>query len=110
MEPGILDPKATRRVDGAYITNFLTGAECSEVSVAKTIVDGTHGPTLNVRSTRLYHVIAGQCVCTIEGETLSAKQGDTILIPSGHTHSVTGSVELLVINAPAFRPEDERVA
>ncbi len=98
---------ATRNAGDVEIKNLITRAECSNVSVAEAELDGSHGPSRNHLSDRIYYLISGRAVVTIDGDTHEIAPGDVVLIPKGAVHAVSGTAHYLVINSPAFDPGRE---
>ena len=108
MKHSIYKEGESRTVGDAHIVNILTSASCAQISIARANLQGHHGPTANLSSLRAYYILDGRADVTIDGCTLAASKGDVIVVPTGAIHEIDGHVEYLVINTPAFNPEDER--
>jgi ethanolamine utilization protein EutQ (cupin superfamily) len=101
----------TRKISESYrITNFLTKESSENVSVAVSEAKNHSETTRNVRSDRAYYVLEGRLVVSKDGKELSAEPGDVIFIPKNTRYSFSGTFKAVLINSPAFSPQDEKIS
>lgn len=96
-----------RDMDSVQLENIVTAQHGLGGSLARATIGGPHGPTMNTKCNRIYHVLAGHCTADVAGVRITAEAGDTILVPKGTEHSLVGEAEYLVINVPEFDPSTE---
>jgi mannose-6-phosphate isomerase-like protein (cupin superfamily) len=64
----------------------------------------------HMQSEELYHILAGEGLMTVGGETMAVSAGDTVCIPPGAAHRIesVGSCALrfLCCASPAYRHDD----
>lgn len=81
--------------------------ECKEITL--TIEDSFKGHDYyhtNTHSTKTYYVIEGKGLFKVNGELIHVIKGDVVEIPPKTEFVFAGKMKLLLIMAPAFRPED----
>lgn len=66
-----------------------------------------------LRTSEVYHILSGEGVMRIDGETAAVGPGDTVYIPPGAEQCIhnpgTSDLVFLCIVDPAWRKEDEEV-
>lgn len=70
-------------------------------------VHGQHYKTLLKHTTRMYLVLEGKGIFTIDKETTDVKKGDLYIISHGQTYSYEGSMKLFEFNVPATDETNE---
>ena len=60
----------------------------------------------NIYSSKIYYCIDGKGKFKVAGEIINIKKGDLIEIPKNTEFVFAGKMKLLLIMAPAFRPQD----
>lgn len=73
-------------------------------SGARIRIDGHHGALKCLREDRIYHVLGGDGIFTINGDERHVSKDDMIYIPRQTTYDFRGSMTLLLICSPAFDP------
>ncbi len=64
-----------------------------------------NGWVRNTRSKELAYIVGGSGMIRTESEERELKKGDLIIIPADEWFAWEGEFEMLVVCAPAFRPE-----
>jgi ethanolamine utilization protein EutQ (cupin superfamily) len=104
------DAVARKISDSYQVTNFLTREASESVSLAIGQADNHSETTRNVRSDKIYYVIEGKLVLKQGGNELVAEPGDVVFIPKNTQYGFGGSFRAILVNSPAFNPEDERTS
>jgi ethanolamine utilization protein EutQ (cupin superfamily) len=100
-----------RKISDSYqVINFLTREASENVSLAIGQAENHSETTKNVRSDRIYYIIEGKLVLKQGGNELVAEPGDVVFIPKNTEYGFGGSFRAILINSPAFNPEDERIS
>ena len=60
----------------------------------------------NIYSSKIYYCIDGKGKFKVAGEIINIEKGDLIEIPKNTEFVFAGKMKLLLIMAPAFRPQD----
>lgn len=60
----------------------------------------------NIYSSKIYYCIDGNGKFKVAGEIINIEKGDLIEIPKNTEFVFAGKMKLLLIMAPAFRPQD----
>lgn len=60
----------------------------------------------NIYSSKIYYCIDGKGKFKVAGEIINIEKGDLIEIPKNTEFVFAGNMKLLLIMAPAFRPQD----
>lgn len=110
----LVDRTATQEV--LEISNNLTyrkliHAEVDgvDVSVTSVSISGKHRSLKTDASTRVYYILSGNFVFSIEGEEpISAGAGDAVVVYRSVFYGFVGTGEYLVINGPAFQEGDDQ--
>jgi ethanolamine utilization protein EutQ (cupin superfamily) len=96
-----------RKISETYsVKNMLAKQECENVSVAVSTANRHKETTKSSGSDRVYYIIEGEL--KVEPE-LSAKKGDLIFIPKNTEYTFSGTFKAVLINAPAFSSEKEKI-
>jgi len=96
-----------RKISETYsVKNMLTKQECENVSVAVSSAIGHKETTKSEVSDRVYYIIEGEL--KVEPE-LIAKKGDILFIPKNTEYSFSGTFKAVLINAPAFSFDKEKI-
>jgi mannose-6-phosphate isomerase-like protein (cupin superfamily) len=78
--------------------------ESPAMSCAYIEMNGRHGKLMYKKSDRLYYVISGHGVFTIDGKPVEVKEGDVLMVPKDTPYDYEGEMELLLVDSPAFDP------
>ena len=101
----------TRKISETYqVTNFLTKDSSENVSLAVSEATNHSETTKNIRSDRVYYVLEGKLIVKKNDKEFVAEPGDTIFIPKNTEYHFEGTFKAILINSPAFRPEDEQIS
>ncbi len=99
-----------RKISKSYaVNNFLTKNSSDNVSVAVSEAKNHSETTKNIRSDRVYYVLEGNLVVKRDNKQFVAETGDAIFIPKNTEYHFKGTFKAVVINSPAFNPEDEKI-
>jgi len=80
----------------------------ASISVTQVEIDGRHRTLASRRAPRSYYVVSGSVHFTLDGgEPLLLGANDLLVIPRGCRYSLEGRATYLVINSPAFEPDDD---
>lgn len=80
-----------------------------DLSITSVDISGEHRPLRTDASTRVYYILSGDFIFTIEGEMpISASDGDAVIIYRSSAYGFVGSGKYLVINGPAFQEGDDQ--
>lgn len=100
-----------REISESYqVKNFITKESSEKVSLAVSEADEHSETTKNVRSDRIYYVLEGKLVIKDDKGKYTAEPGDVIYIPKDTKYHFKGTFKAVLINSPAFDPEDEKIA
>jgi mannose-6-phosphate isomerase-like protein (cupin superfamily) len=95
--------------NSAVVRPLVRAAEgASSVSVTWVSLDGRHRQLASRRSARIYYVLSGALTFAVgddEPEDLGA--GALLVIPKGLPYRLEGRGTYLVLNTPAFEPDDD---
>ena len=97
----------SRRVDPSLEIVPLFDGTDFKFDVALGILNGDHGSRINRVSDRIYFILKGSLSVQVGSDTFEVSAHDTIVIPAGTSHGISGSGEYLVVTAPPFSPENE---
>lgn len=111
-----------RFVNGSTVQEVLEGAnhltyrklvyaeiDGLDLSVTSVEISGEHRPLKTDASTRVYYILSGDFVFSIEGEEpISANIGDVVVIYRSSAYGFVGTGKYLVINGPAFQEGDDQ--
>lgn len=90
------------------IRNYITKEISPNFSLAVSKLSGKHSKTLNEKSDRAYFIIKGNGIVEVGTEKGSISEGDAVYIPHNTPHSIKGELTYVVINSPAFNPQNEK--
>lgn len=97
---------AIRKISESYsVSNFLTAGYCRNASVAVGNAE-KHDETTITNSDRAYYVLEGEININDE---LIGKFGDVLFIPANTEYHFKGTFKAVIINSPAFNPQNERI-
>ena len=97
-----------REISKTYtVTNFLTKNLCKDVSLAVSQATNHSETTKNIKSDRVYYVLKGKLIVNKE---IVAEPGDVIFIPKNTEYSFEGTFKAVLVNSPAFNPQDEKIS
>lgn len=100
-----------RKISDSYqVINFLTKEASENVSLAIGQAENHSETTKNVRSDRIYYVIEGRLMVKQGSKESIAESGDVVFIPKNTEYDFGGSFMAILINSPAFNPEDEKIS
>ena len=98
-----------RKISNSYeVTNFLTREYSKNVSLAISKAMDHKEVTANRSSDRVYYVLEGVLNVKFGNEKMEARAGDTVFIPKNTQYYFGGSFKAVLINSPAFKPQDEQ--
>ncbi|MEW6295699.1 MAG: hypothetical protein AB1467_05425 [Candidatus Diapherotrites archaeon] len=99
----------TRTINKNYgVTNFLTKELSKNLSVALSNAVKHCEKTKNTRSDRAYYILKGKLTVRKGNKKFMAKKGELIFIPKNTEYTFEGTFKAILINSPAFRPQDEK--
>lgn len=81
--------------------NYITKDDAPAVSLAVNTASD-HSELETTKYDRIYYVISGELLVTIEGDNNTILAGDSLLISNGTTYQFGGTFEAVVVNQPAF--------
>ena len=100
-----------RKISKNYqVTNFLTKDSSENASLAVSEATNHSETTKNIRSDRVYYVLEGQLVVKKNNKEFVAKRGDVVFIPKNTEYHFEGTFKAILINSPAFNPQDEQIS
>lgn len=65
-------------------------------------VTGSHGKTKTTLSDRIHFVVSGSGKFIINGEEISVKKSDVVIIPKNTPYDYKGRMKLFLVHVPAF--------
>ncbi len=93
-----------RKISDSYsVLNLLTVNECKNISVAVCNANDIN-KTTQTSSDRIYYILEWEFVGNNE---LVAKKWDLIFIPGDTKYTFRWNFKAILINSPAFKPENE---
>jgi len=97
-----------RKISKTYqATNFLTGRQSGNLSLAVSKAKNHNEITKNIKSNRVYYILKGKLIVKQGSKRFAADRGDIIFIPKNISYQFQGTFEAILINSPAFNKEDE---
>lgn len=100
------DQAQKRDISASYsVANFLTKKDCEEVSLAVSKAQEHSETTKNTKSNRVYYLLEGELIVERGDKELRAEPGDVIFVPT--EYHFEGTFKAVLINSPAFDPENE---
>ncbi len=97
---------SVRKISDSYsVANYLTAADSGRVSLAVSIARD-HKETTETSSDRAYFILEGEMIVN---DNLVGQAGDVIYIPANTEYNFKGTFKTVIVNSPAFRPENESV-
>ncbi|MCX6430187.1 MAG: hypothetical protein NTX12_04325 [Actinobacteria bacterium] len=79
-----------------------------DLSVTWVAIEGIHGRLKTDASTRVYYILEGDFQFSFDdSSTMTATDGDVVVIYRSSVYGFTGIGKYLVINGPAFREGDD---
>ena len=97
------------KVDNAVTLEEIHDGRDFRFDIAIGRIAGHHSTVMNTVSDRCYFVLEGEIDIHVGSQTFHAVRHDTVLIPSGTAHGLDGTGEYVVITAPPFAPENEKM-
>lgn len=88
---------------------IVTADDTSQLSIHRVSIRGEAESHYHKRLTEYYVILDGVGEIEADGELLSVKPGDVIMIPPETRHALRGNFDIINIVAPPFDPEDEHV-
>lgn len=99
-----------RKISESYqVDNFLTRNLCENISLAISEAKNHSETTKNICSDRIYYVLEGKLIVKGDNKEFVAETGDAIFIPKNTEYHFEGSFKTVLVNSPAFNPEDEKI-
>ena len=100
-----------RKISETYqVTNFLTKDSSENVSLAVSEATNHSETTKNIRSDRVYYVLEGKLIVKKDNKEFVAESGDVIFIPKNTEYHFEGTFKAILINSPAFSPQNEQIS
>lgn len=100
----------SRKVDSAMtILNYFSPTASSKVSLVAAELNGEHSLRRNNDCDQIYYVLGGKGIIDVDNDESPLQKGDAVLILAGQTHRIVGNLELLIVNGPAFDPNQTEV-
>ena len=100
-----------RKISETYqVTNFLTKDSSENISLAVSKATNHSETTKNIRSDRVYYILEGKLIVRKDNKEFVAELGDVIFIPKNTEYHFEGTFKAILVNSPAFRPEDEQIS
>lgn len=89
------------------LTGYNFDLECKNISLSyEDVFKGHDNYHTNSYSSKIYYVLEGEGIFSINNEKSKVNQGDVIEIPASSEFVFAGKMKLLLIMSPAFRPQD----
>ncbi len=82
-----------------------TAPRRGDFSVARVRLSGTNRRVRKTESDCAYYVLSGSGRFNLGGGWHDVTSGDLIYVPKGTAYQDAGSLDLFVVDVPAFRPE-----
>lgn len=99
-----------RRVDEALtILEYFPASLSGKLSVVAARLNGEHTLRRNLECDQVYYVLDGTGTITVDGQVDSLAKDDGVFVGAGQVHSLQGTLELLIINGPAYDPAQTEV-
>lgn len=100
-----------RKIAKSYqVTNFLTKENSKNLSVAVSRAKNHKETTKNIKSDRVYYILKGKLTAKSQNKKFVGEEGDVLFITKNTEYQFQGIFEAIVINSPAFNPEDEKIS
>lgn len=98
--------------DGMAIQSVFDAPTANTWSLVRARLHGEHSTRVNSRSDKVYVILSGSGEFEDPvREVHEVRAGDTVLIPHGAEHRISGNgIEMLIFCAPSFDAADELVA
>lgn len=104
----IFDKSRSIEVEKGYVVdNYLSKENNMGYSMVRTHLNGKHPLMKNKKSNRTYYLITGNATFTFEEETIDIKGGEMLTIPKDTKYSFKGEFDALLVDCPAFDPNDD---
>ena len=95
-----------RKISSSYsILNLLTADNTKRMSVALA-ESVNHQETTKTTSDHAYYILSGKIIVN---KKIIGKSKDLVYIPAKTKYTFQGTFIALLINSPAFKPENERI-
>ncbi len=85
--------------------SYCSYAESPDMTAERLVVDGWHGLSKSLLSTRCFHVLEGLGTFVVAGQEYSVAPGDVVVVPRNTPHDFTGKMILFVVHSPADHPD-----
>lgn len=104
----VFNPENSIEVEKGYIVdNFLSKDENMGYSIVRTHLNGTHPFMKNIRSNRTYYLLSGNATFIFDDDIIDIKFGEMITIPKDTKYSFKGVFDAILVDCPAFNPNDD---
>ena len=104
----VYDESKSIEVEKNYIVdNFLGSDIKAGYSIVRTHLNGKHPFMKNLKSSRTYYLLNGFGIFEFEDEVIRIETGEILTIPSNTKYGFKGKFDALLIDCPAFNPEDD---
>jgi quercetin dioxygenase-like cupin family protein len=87
----------------AYLSKEVSG----NFSVIRVTLSGIHEKVRNTVSERVYYVLSGTGIISVEDNEYQVSEGDLVFIKPNEVHGLTGNLEYLVFTSPPYDPDNE---
>lgn len=101
---------SARAVDESLtIFEYFPADVSARLSVVAATLAGRHSLRKNLECDQAYFVVAGTGTAVVDGTSYDLAAGDVVFIPAKAVHELSGSLDLLIINGPAYDPAQTEV-
>lgn len=101
-------PVVTEPSNELSLRGLLAAADSdADLSITWVQLDGHHRRLRTDASTRLYLVLTGSGVLTLDAEPIEIAAGDLVVVPRATPYHLDGTLTYLVMNQPGFRDGDD---
>ncbi len=94
----------TRKISPSYkVTNYLTNKTSKNISCAISKAKNHSEITKTNESDRVYYILKGKLLITVDNKKIKINEGDMIFIPKNTEYQFGGTFKAVLINSPAFK-------
>lgn len=90
------------------LNGYNFNLDCKEISLSvEDVFKGHDKYYKNKESSKIYYVLDGKGIFSINNEKIIVSKGELIEIPANTEYVFAGKMKLLMIMSPAFKPEND---
>jgi len=104
----VYDKEKSIEVEKNYIVdNYLSETDNVGYSMVRTHLNGQHPYMKNIKSNRIYYILKGCGKFYFDDNILELNEGEMLTIPSNTKYAFKGVFDALLVDHPAFNPEND---